>query len=86
LIENVDTEKVISEEVPTVEEIDQIACDAGPCGKENVDATEDAEKVTSEAVNQPAEKEVNSSDGEETEESEDEFEIVVTRHVREGLG
>jgi len=33
LIENVDAEKVTSEAVPTVEETDQNACDASPCGK-----------------------------------------------------
>ena len=51
-----------------------------------VDATEDVEKATSEALDQPVEEEVNGNDGEETEESEDEFEIAVARHAREGIG
>ena len=64
LIENIDAEKATFEAVPNVEETDQIACDTGPSGKQNMDATEDAEKANSKAVDQPAEEEVNGSDGE----------------------
>jgi len=59
LIENVDAEKITSEAVSTVEETNETACDAGPSEKENVDATEDAEKADCESVDQPAEERVN---------------------------
>ena len=85
LIKNIDAEKATSDVVSTIEETDQTACDADPSEKENVDATEDAEKINSEAVDQPAKKKVNSSDGEETKESEDKFEEVVARYVRKSI-
>ena len=51
LIENIDAEKATSKAVPTVKQADQTACVEAPSGKENVNATENAEKANCEVVN-----------------------------------